>query len=182
MFAAHTIRNAVSFLTNRTVLAQRLVSGVAATKEMNGKHLQETALAENCILVDEFDQAIGQSTKRDCHRLDESGRIKLHRAFSVFLFNSMGDMLIQRRSAHKVRTTSCVFAQEILDFSERHSGFWERHFGFIERWNFCRFLILYRSHFPIVIRMHAAVIRCTISNVNETKSMKWAFERLPSGA
>lgn len=103
MFRSSIMRNAVSFLSNKTKLSKRFVSGVAATKETNAKHLQETALAENCILVDEFDQSIGQSTKRDCHRLDENGSIKLHRAFSVFLFNSCGDMLIQRRSTHKVR-------------------------------------------------------------------------------
>lgn len=104
MFRSITIRNAAAFLSSKASnCSKRLVSGVAATKETDAKHLQETALAENCILVDEFDQVIGQSSKRDCHRLDENGRIKLHRAFSVFLFNSQGDMLIQRRSTHKVR-------------------------------------------------------------------------------
>lgn len=102
MFRSNAIRTAVSFLSNTTKLSRRLVSGIAVTKETNAKHLQEVALAENCILVDEFDRAIGQSSKRDCHRLDENGHIKLHRAFSVFLFNSNGDMLIQRRSSHKV--------------------------------------------------------------------------------
>lgn len=81
---------------------QRWASGIVAANQLQAKHLQETALAENCILVDEFDRAIGQTSKRDCHRVDENGRIKLHRAFSVFLFNSNGDMLIQKRSSHKV--------------------------------------------------------------------------------
>lgn len=81
---------------------QRWVSGIVAANQLQAKNLQETALAENCILVDEFDRAIGQSSKRDCHRVDENGHIKLHRAFSVFLFNSNGDMLIQKRSSHKV--------------------------------------------------------------------------------
>lgn len=82
---------------------QRWVSGIAAANQLEAKNLQETALAENCILVDKYDRAIGQSSKRDCHRVDENGHIKLHRAFSVFLFNSDGDMLIQKRSSHKVR-------------------------------------------------------------------------------
>lgn len=80
----------------------RHLSKVAAAKDLNAKNLQEAALSENCILVDEFDRAIGQSTKRDCHRLNPDGHIKLHRAFSVFLFNANGDMLIQKRSDHKV--------------------------------------------------------------------------------
>lgn len=80
----------------------RHFSEVAATKDLNAKNLQEAALSENCILVDEFDRVIGQSTKRDCHRVNPDGHIKLHRAFSVFLFNAKGDMLIQKRSDHKV--------------------------------------------------------------------------------
>lgn len=80
----------------------RHFSEVAAAKDINAKNLQEAALSENCILVDEFDRAIGQSTKRDCHRVNPDGHIKLHRAFSVFLFNAKGDMLIQKRSDHKV--------------------------------------------------------------------------------
>lgn len=83
---------------------QRWASGIAAANQLQAKNLQETAMAENCILVDEFDRAIGQSSKRDCHRVDDNGQLKLHRAFSVFLFNSDGDMLIQKRSPHKVNT------------------------------------------------------------------------------
>lgn len=64
---------------------------------------QELALKENCILVDDKDKAIGYSSKEDCHRVNKlTGDIKLHRAFSVFLFNSKGDMLVQRRSTHKI--------------------------------------------------------------------------------
>lgn len=92
---------------------QRWVSGSATANRLQAKALQETALAENCILVDEHDRAIGQSTKRDCHRVDENGHIKLHRAFSVFLFNSNGDMLIQKRSSHKVRHTG-IYSQRNL--------------------------------------------------------------------
>lgn len=77
---------------------------VSATK-LETKNLQEIALDENCILVDELDRPLGQSTKRDCHRVGADGDIKLHRAFSVFLFNSHGDMLIQKRASQKVRMT-----------------------------------------------------------------------------
>lgn len=102
MFRANSIRNSVVQLIRTAAQSNRCVSGIAATKDLEAKNLQETALAENCILVDEFDRPLGQSSKRDCHRVDENGRIKLHRAFSVFLFNSKGDMLIQKRSSHKV--------------------------------------------------------------------------------
>lgn len=60
---------------------------------------------ENCILVDENDRNIGSASKRDCHKVDDN-EIKLHRAFSVFLFNKNGEMLLQKRSSHKVRSNS----------------------------------------------------------------------------
>lgn len=75
---------------------------VSATK-LETKNLQEIALEENCILVDENDRSLGATSKRDCHRVGIDGDIKLHRAFSVFLFNSRGDMLVQKRSSQKVR-------------------------------------------------------------------------------
>lgn len=81
-------------------------SNVPVTVSREAQNLQELALDENCILVDENDRSLGCSSKRDCHRVDENGEIKLHRAFSVFLFNSNGEMLLQKRSHHKV----CVWA------------------------------------------------------------------------
>lgn len=57
---------------------------------------------ENCILVDKNDKPTGYASKRDCHKV-EGERIRLHRAFSVFLFNNDGDMLLQKRSNHKVK-------------------------------------------------------------------------------
>jgi isopentenyl-diphosphate delta-isomerase len=45
------------------------------------------------ILVDERDQEIGVSDKLAAHREG-----KLHRAFSIFIFNQKGEMLLQKRS------------------------------------------------------------------------------------
>ena len=53
--------------------------------------------AEQLILVDSEDREIGAMPKMDCHLGDGV----LHRAFSVFLFNQDGDVLLQRRSADK---------------------------------------------------------------------------------
>lgn len=58
---------------------------------------------EYCILVDGNDKAIGSASKRDCHVVGPDGAIPLHRAFSIFLFNSKGDILLQRRGKKKVR-------------------------------------------------------------------------------
>ncbi|XP_012275985.1 isopentenyl-diphosphate Delta-isomerase 1 isoform X2 [Orussus abietinus] len=64
--------------------------------------LQEAALEEQCILVDENDRILGEASKRYCHRVGEAGNIPLHRAFSVFMFNRKGDLLLQKRSLNKV--------------------------------------------------------------------------------
>uniref|UniRef100_U5EZ74 isopentenyl-diphosphate Delta-isomerase n=1 Tax=Corethrella appendiculata TaxID=1370023 RepID=U5EZ74_9DIPT len=76
-------------------------SNVAAAK------LQELALEENLIVVDENDKFIGNASKRACHEVNPGGLIKLHRAFSVFLFNTNGDMLLQKRSNHKITFPDC---------------------------------------------------------------------------
>ncbi|XP_071731199.1 isopentenyl-diphosphate Delta-isomerase I-like [Rutidosis leptorrhynchoides] len=58
---------------------------------------------DECILVDANDGVVGHDTKYNCHLMEkiESENL-LHRAFSVFLFNSKNELLIQQRSATKV--------------------------------------------------------------------------------
>lgn len=51
---------------------------------------------EEVILVDESDQPVGVMEKIEAHR-----RALLHRAFSVFIFNSTGEMLLQQRAPEK---------------------------------------------------------------------------------
>ena len=51
---------------------------------------------EHVILVDEMDNETGTMEKIDAHR-----KGLLHRAFSVFIFNSKGEMLLQQRAAKK---------------------------------------------------------------------------------
>ena len=48
------------------------------------------------VLVDNQDNPIGYMEKMEVHR-----KALLHRAFSVFLFNSNGEMLLQRRAMKK---------------------------------------------------------------------------------
>lgn len=52
---------------------------------------------ELLIVVDENDQVLGHRTKAECH----DGEGILHRAFSVFLFDDSGRLLLQQRSADK---------------------------------------------------------------------------------
>jgi isopentenyl-diphosphate Delta-isomerase len=53
--------------------------------------------SEKLILVDESDNELGYLSKAKCH----DGGGQLHRAFSVFLFNSDGELLLQQRAKNK---------------------------------------------------------------------------------
>ncbi len=53
-------------------------------------------MQEEVILVNEFDKPLGSMEKIEAHR-----QALLHRAFSIFIFNSKGEMLLQRRAATK---------------------------------------------------------------------------------
>jgi isopentenyl-diphosphate delta-isomerase len=60
------------------------------------------------ILVDRQDREVGRATKLEAHQ--NGGR--LHRAFSIFIFNAQGELLLQRRSSTKYHfaglwTNSC---------------------------------------------------------------------------
>jgi isopentenyl-diphosphate delta-isomerase len=54
------------------------------------------SLEDQVILVDENDRRIGVAAKMEAHRTGA-----LHRAFSVFVFNSAGDLLLQQRADGK---------------------------------------------------------------------------------
>ena len=59
--------------------------------------MPDSSSQKTLILVDNEDRQIGSAAKADCHRRP----LRLHRAFSVFLFNRGGRMLITKRSAKK---------------------------------------------------------------------------------
>jgi isopentenyl-diphosphate delta-isomerase len=51
---------------------------------------------QEVILVNEQNEAIGKMEKMEAHR-----KAQLHRAFSVFIFNSKGEMLLHQRALNK---------------------------------------------------------------------------------
>jgi len=53
-------------------------------------------MQEEVVLVDRVDTIIGRMEKIEAHR-----KGVLHRAFSVFIFNSKGELLLQKRAAEK---------------------------------------------------------------------------------
>ena len=52
---------------------------------------------DEVILIDESDRPVDFAEKLAAHR----GGGKLHRAFSMVIFNTPGEMLLQKRSARK---------------------------------------------------------------------------------
>ncbi|KAL4227805.1 ATP-dependent DNA helicase Q4 [Mactra antiquata] len=68
----------------------------------NHDHQQISLLQEPCLLVNDKDECIGVASKKDCHLLDNIHQGMLHRAFSVFLFNSKNELLLQQRSEAKI--------------------------------------------------------------------------------
>jgi isopentenyl-diphosphate delta-isomerase len=53
-------------------------------------------MIEEVILVDKKDSVVGFMEKMEAHRLG-----LLHRAFSVFVFNSKGELMLQKRAKSK---------------------------------------------------------------------------------
>ncbi len=53
-------------------------------------------IMEEVVLVDRQDNPLGTMEKMEAHR-----KALLHRAFSVFIFNRKGEMLLQRRAPNK---------------------------------------------------------------------------------
>ena len=53
-------------------------------------------MEENVILVDVLDNQLGLMPKMEAHE-----KAVLHRAFSVFIFNGEGKLMLQQRAAHK---------------------------------------------------------------------------------
>jgi isopentenyl-diphosphate delta-isomerase len=86
------------------------------------------------ILVDEQDNALGACEKLEAHR-----KGLLHRAFSVFIFNSKGEMLLQQRAMNKYHsgglwTNACcshpAFGETTSDAVQRRL---QEELGFVTR-------------------------------------------------
>lgn len=64
---------------------------------------EEFMIKDECIVLDENDNIVGHGNKKLVHTFTkENPRGILHRAFSVFLFNSKGELLLQQRAADKI--------------------------------------------------------------------------------
>ncbi|KAJ7973635.1 Isopentenyl-diphosphate isomerase [Quillaja saponaria] len=94
----HSLIARVSFSSqiSKTAMGDAPDSGMDAVQ-------RRLMFEDECILVDENDRVVGHDSKYNCHLMEkiESENL-LHRAFSVFLFNSKFELLLQQRSATKV--------------------------------------------------------------------------------
>nr|AAC32208.1 isopentenyl pyrophosphate:dimethylallyl pyrophosphate isomerase [Haematococcus lacustris] len=68
-----------------------------------GQSQDELMLKDECILVDVEDNITGHASKLECHKfLPHQPAGLLHRAFSVFLFDDQGRLLLQQRARSKI--------------------------------------------------------------------------------
>lgn len=91
-----------SFVVGRSIRTLRL-NCAPASFWGEGLSQQDLMNKDECILVDENDIIIGHDSKYNSHRFDRTNPNGiLHRAFSVFLFNEDGNLLLQRRASDKI--------------------------------------------------------------------------------
>lgn len=101
-------RVVASRLLNDRINVNRSFSQISATTPNNewsakGLSQQDLLYKDECILVNESDEIIGHDNKFNCHRFTQAfPQAKLHRAFSVFLFNNENQLLLQKRASIKI--------------------------------------------------------------------------------
>jgi len=72
-------------------------------KDLRGYDEEQIRLMDEvCIVLDENDVPIGSASKKICHLMENIDKGLLHRAFSVFLFDSKNRLLLQQRASEKI--------------------------------------------------------------------------------
>ncbi|KAF3901477.1 hypothetical protein ABW20_dc0100280 [Dactylellina cionopaga] len=80
-----------------------LADSVSQSPELAGYDAEQVRLMEEvCIVLDEDDKPIGSASKKTCHLMANIDKGLLHRAFSVFLFDPQGRLLLQQRADEKI--------------------------------------------------------------------------------
>lgn len=99
-FACLIHRSFLRPLTRRATLHATCSTRAAASALSAADPEQARLMSERVILVNRHDTPIGSSSKADAHLV--SNNLPLHRAFSLFLFDASGRMLLQKRAGTKV--------------------------------------------------------------------------------
>ncbi|KAI9825335.1 MAG: isopentenyl-diphosphate delta-isomerase idi1 [Phylliscum demangeonii] len=83
--------------------ASHVYGNASADDELSGYDEEQVRLMEEvCIAVDADDTPIGSADKKTCHLMTNIDQGLLHRAFSVFLFDSQNRLLLQQRATEKI--------------------------------------------------------------------------------
>ncbi|KAG5363749.1 Isopentenyl-diphosphate Delta-isomerase [Yarrowia sp. B02] len=78
-------------------------SSSASSKLFDGHDEEQIKLMDEiCVVLDWDDKPIGGASKKCCHVMDNINAGLVHRAFSVFMFNAKGELLLQQRAAEKI--------------------------------------------------------------------------------
>jgi isopentenyl-diphosphate delta-isomerase len=79
------------------------MSTASTTWSAEGLSQDDLMNLDHVILVDPQDTIVGSSSKKNSHRFVEEQKYgQLHRAFSVFLFDSQDRLLLQQRASTKI--------------------------------------------------------------------------------
>jgi len=74
-----------------------------STNDLEGYDEEQIRLMDEvCIVLDRDDKPIGSASKKVCHLMTNINSGLLHRAFSVFLFDSKNRLLLQQRASEKI--------------------------------------------------------------------------------
>ena len=88
-----------------TTLFVKRATKPLSTKDVEDLEQERLMEIDQCIVVDENDVVLGKDSKRQCHL--RSNGLKLHRAFSIFIFDQEGKLLMQKRSKDKITFPLC---------------------------------------------------------------------------
>ncbi|KAG5458686.1 MAG: NUDIX hydrolase domain-like protein, partial [Olpidium bornovanus] len=105
--------------------------------------VQAALMEETCIVVDEKDNVVGPESKKNCHLNSNIRAGLLHRAFSVFLFDTAGRLLLQQRAAEKITfpsmftNTCCSHPLHFEEEMENEAQLGQFPFEFLTRIHYC---------------------------------------------
>lgn len=103
-------------------------------------------MKEFVVLVDQDDQKLGLMEKQQAHVAG-----LLHRAFSVFVFNSKGELMIQQRAANKYHSptlwtnTCCSHPRDNETYEQAAHRRLQEEMGFDCQLDF-KFSFIYKAH------------------------------------
>ncbi|KAK5117412.1 isopentenyl-diphosphate delta-isomerase idi1 [Meristemomyces frigidus] len=84
-------------------LASQTQQSATADTDLTGYDEEQIRLMDEvCIVLDSNDTPIGSASKKICHLMENIDKGLLHRAFSCFLFDKKGRLLLQQRATEKI--------------------------------------------------------------------------------